>query len=65
MNHNQSNRLLNKQELAEEINQPPTTINKLRRERKIPAIRIGYRSYRYNLAKVLRALSRLEIKSPE
>jgi excisionase family DNA binding protein len=61
MIQNLPSRLLTKEELAERINQPPLTINRLRREGVIPAVRFGYRNYRYDLEKVMAALKRLEI----
>ncbi len=38
------------------------TVDNLRRKRKIPAIRLGYRSYVYDLAAVRRALDKLTVK---
>lgn len=53
--------LLDSKALAGEIGCPETQINRLRRERKIPAIKLGYRTFKYDLSRVLAALDRLEI----
>lgn len=53
--------LLDSKALASEIGCPEPQINRLRRERKIPAIKLGYRTFKYDLPRVLAALERLEI----
>ncbi len=37
-------------------------VDRLRRAKKIPAIRLGYKTYRYQIDKVQAALAKLEIK---
>lgn len=53
--------LLDSKALAGEIGCAETQINRLRRERKIPAIKLGYRTFKYDLPRVLAALECLEI----
>lgn len=38
------------------------TVDRLRRQKKIPAIKLGYRSYIHDLAAVRRALEKLTVK---
>lgn len=57
-----SESLLTAEQLAKAIPFPSAaTVHNLRRKRKIPAIRLGYRTYRYDLARVRAALSKFEI----
>lgn len=53
--------LVDSKSLAVELGCPEALISRLRRQRKIPAIKLGYRTYRYELPRVVAALSRLEI----
>jgi hypothetical protein len=50
-------------ELAAELRLPMDGIAKLRRQRKIPFIKLSYRTVRYDLAKVREALARFEVKA--
>ena len=55
-----SKRFLGPKELAAEVGLSLATIKKLRNERKIPSIRLGYRTVVYDLDKVCEALSKFE-----
>ena len=56
--------LLTKEELRAALNLPSTRmVDELVRKRKIPVIRLGHRTVRFNLAKVAAALERLELKA--
>jgi len=54
-------RLLNTNELALELNKSARQIRYLVDARKIPVLRIGYRTNLFDLDKVLKALARFEI----
>ena len=58
-------KLLTDQELAIELGTgfKPRTVATLRRAGKIPYVRIGYRTLRYDLDAVLAALSKREVKA--
>lgn len=57
------NPLLNKSELRYALGLPSTrSIDQLVRKRKIPFIRLGHRTLRFNLADVEAALKKLTIK---
>ena len=57
-------RLMTKEELRAALNLPSTRmVDELVRKRKIPMIRLGHRTVRFNLAKVTLALERLELKA--
>ncbi len=55
--------LLTKQELAAELKTPVTGVQALTRKRKIPCLRIGHRTVRYDLAAVLAALKKFEVQA--
>lgn len=56
--------LLTKDELRVRLNLPSTRmIDELVRKRKIPVLRLGYRTLRFDLAKVEIALEKLELKA--
>ena len=56
--------LMTKEELRAALNLPSTRrVDELVRKRKIPVIRLGHRTVRFNLAKVTTALERLELKA--
>ena len=58
-----SNELLTKEELRARLNLPSVRIiDTLVRRRKIPVIRLGYRTARFNLAKVQAALEKLTVR---
>lgn len=55
---------LTAEELAHELNLPsPNSVKALARKRKIPVLKIGYRTHRYDLEKCRAALSKLEVKA--
>jgi hypothetical protein len=56
--------LLTKEELRAALNLPSTRmVDELVRRRKIPVLRLGYRTLRFDLAKVEAALEKLELKA--
>ncbi len=58
-------RLLTDEQLARKLGHGFTerTVNRLRRERRIPVVRIGYRTLRYDLEEVVAALHKRTIKA--
>lgn len=59
-----TNALHTAEQVASHYNLPSAhTVNLLRKKRKIPCFKIGYRTIRYDLAAVGVALSNLEVKS--
>ena len=55
--------LLDKEGLKEALNLPSTrTVDALRSKRKIPYLRLGYRTLRYDLDAVKVALAKLTVK---
>ena len=65
MNQPLSSRLVTKAEIVEYIGGGSSTkvVDKLMRERKIPFTKIGHRTLRFDPAKVLAALAKLEVRS--
>ncbi len=59
-NHEQY--LLNKAQLAERLNLKVRSVDMLVKERKIPAMRIGHKTLRFSLPRVLAALKKFELK---
>jgi hypothetical protein len=56
--------LLTKEELRERLNLPSTRmIDQMMRQRKIPYIKLGHRTVRFDYEKVLVALEKLEYKA--
>ena len=56
--------LLTKEQLAQHLSVPSTRmVDELMRARKIPFVKLGHRTVRFDLARVLEALSRLEVKA--
>jgi hypothetical protein len=56
--------LLTKEQLRDALNLPSTRmVDELVRRRKIPVLRLGYRTLRFDLAKVQAALEKLELKA--
>ena len=56
--------LLTKEELRQRLNLPSTRmVDELVRKRKIPHLKLGHRTVRFNLTKVLGALSKFELKA--
>lgn len=55
-------KLLNIQELSAEINLPVRTIRTLLQKRRVPCIKLGHRTMRFNPAKVMAALDRFEVR---
>ncbi len=57
-----TDKLLTAAELAEAVPFPSeATVNRLRRKKKIPCVKIGYRTIRYDLERVRTALGKLEV----
>lgn len=57
------NLLLTKEELMTALALPSTRmVDELMRKRKIPYLRLGHKTVRFDLAKVLSAIQRLEVK---
>jgi hypothetical protein len=56
-------RLRTEKEICDELNVPFYMFRRLRRRRLIPFVRLGYRSYRYDIVDVRNALNRLRIKA--
>jgi hypothetical protein len=55
---------LTKEQLRERLNLPSTRmVDELVRKRKIPVIRLGHKTVRFDLVKVMSALERLELKA--
>lgn len=55
---------LTKEQLRDALNLPSTRmVDELVRRRKIPVLRLGYRTVRFDLAKVQAALEKLELKA--
>ena len=60
---NQDRKLSDKNEIASAFNLPSaSTVERLRRARKIPFIKLGYRTIRFDPIKVRAALDRLSVK---
>lgn len=55
--------LLNKQQLATELGLKVGGVDSLTRKKKIPVLRVSRRCVRYDLEKVMEALSKYEVKS--
>lgn len=59
-----SNRPLTAAQLADALNLPSAaTVRDLARKRKIPVMKIGYRTHRFELEKCRAALSKLEVRA--
>ena len=56
-------RLRTEEEIVRELNVPPFMFKRLRRKRLIPFVELGYRTYRYDLLDVRRALEKLKRRS--
>jgi hypothetical protein len=54
---------LTAEELSPEVNLPVATINRLRRERKLSAIKLGYRLFRFDLETCRADLAKLTVKA--
>lgn len=52
--------MLTREDLSSLLNLKPRTIDTLRRQKKIPSLKYGYRLFRFERAAVERALGRLE-----
>ena len=55
-------RLYTKAEICEALHIPLPRFRFLRRRRLIPIVRLGYRSFRYDIVDVRNALNRLKVK---
>jgi excisionase family DNA binding protein len=56
------NQLLTEQEVAEHLGLPKSQIRRLRLEKKIPHLALGYRTIKYDLNAVTAAMKRLEVR---
>jgi len=56
-------KLLTDQELADALGLTAHMVLRLRRVKKIPAVKLGYRTFRYRLESVEAALSKMEVKA--
>ena len=56
-------KLLTAEQVADEVGLDESTVIRLRKQRKIPAVKLGYRTFRFRLPSVEAALDRLEIKA--
>lgn len=56
-------KLLSAQQVADARGLDESTVIRLRKERKIPAIKLGYRTFVFRLSAVDAALSKLEVKA--
>lgn len=55
--------LLTTEQVASQLGLDEQMIVRFRKQRKIPSIKLGYRTFRFQLPKVLAALEKLEIKA--
>lgn len=55
--------LLSETEICDELNLSIPTFRRLRRQHLIPYLKFGYRTFRYDIVAVRRALNRLEVKA--
>jgi hypothetical protein len=56
-------RLRTDKQVCEDLNVPFYTFRRLRRRHLIPFVKLGYRSYRYDILEVRKALNRLKVKA--
>jgi hypothetical protein len=56
-------RLRTEEEIVRDLNIPLNLFQRLRRRRLIPIVRLGYRSFRYDIVDVRKALDRLKVKA--
>lgn len=56
-------KLLTAKQVADEIGLDDSTVIRLRKERKIPSVQLGYRTFLFYLSAVEAALGKLEIKA--
>jgi excisionase family DNA binding protein len=56
-------KLLTADQVADEVGLDESTVIRLRKQRKIPAVKLGYRTFRFRLPSVEAALDKLEIKA--
>jgi len=60
----QAKKLLSKDELREALNLPSTRIiDEMMRKRRIPFLKLGHRTIRFDFPRVVEALSRLEVRA--
>ena len=52
-------KLLTGRELADALGLPERTVKRLSRQKKIPVAILGYRTHRYRLPKVMKAMEKL------
>ena len=56
-------KLIKRTELAEKLSMPPALVKEFTRQRKIPCVRLGHRTVRYDIEAVREALKRFEVKA--
>ena len=56
-------KLISEKQVAEQLGLPKSLIRKLRLEKKIPHVWLGYRTVKYELSAVIAAMKRLEVKA--
>jgi excisionase family DNA binding protein len=56
-------KLLTAEQVADEIGLEESTVIRLRKQRKIPAVKLGYRTFMFRLSSVESALDKLEVKA--
>jgi hypothetical protein len=54
-------KLISERDVADHLGVPKSLIRKLRVERKIPHLWLGYRTVKYELSAVIAAMKRLEV----
>jgi hypothetical protein len=54
--------LISEKQVADHLGLPKSLIRKLRVEKKIPHLWLGYRTVKYNLPAVIAAMNRLEVR---
>lgn len=55
--------LLSEEEVCQQLPLPRPIFQRMRREHLIPYLKFGYRTFRYDIVAVRRALNRLEVKA--
>jgi predicted DNA-binding transcriptional regulator AlpA len=58
-----SEKLLTAKQVAHEKGLREAEVIRLRKQRKIPSVQLGYRTFRFHLSRVEAALDKLEVKA--
>jgi hypothetical protein len=56
------NQMISEKQVADHLGLPKSLIRKLRLEKKIPHLWLGYRTVKYELSAVISAMKRLEVR---